>query len=95
MFQDGKAGRTALHMALERHLPHAIQFLLTCKSVNIDININVRDYAGHTPLYLAKLCRSPLCAKLESLGARAEPSLLADSESDSDNDDSDVEVSDA
>lgn len=47
--QEGKSGKTALHYAVETQKLDLVRFLLsTCKA-----NINMRNYAGQTPLSIA------------------------------------------
>jgi len=47
--REGKSGKTPLHWAVEYQKCDLVQFLLKkCRA-----NINVKSYAGHTPLYLA------------------------------------------
>ncbi|CAG2176521.1 unnamed protein product, partial [Oppiella nova] len=48
-FQEGKSGKSVLHWSVETQNLDLIQFLVkTCKAA-----VNVRSYAGHTPLHYA------------------------------------------
>lgn len=47
--QDGKSGKSVLHWSVEMQKLDLVQFLVNrCKA-----NVNVRSYAGHTPLHYA------------------------------------------
>ena len=90
--QEGKSGKSVLHWSVETQNLDLIQFLVkTCKAA-----VNVRSYAGHTPLHYAWILSSihsnnnkKLLAIIKYLrDCGAEPSLPPniDSESDSQSD---------
>ena len=47
--KEGKSGKSVLHWSVETQNLELVQFLVSrCKA-----DVNVRSYAGHTPLHLA------------------------------------------
>lgn len=86
--QEGKAGRTPLHMAVERNDGQLMGFLLNeCQNINIE----VMTYGGLTPYQVAAILgRDSMLLMLEEHGA--DPLMTPESDYDSSDDESEIDI---
>lgn len=85
ILQEGKAGRTPLHIAIEKANMSLINFLLNkCENINVETS----TYAQLTAYQIAHILnKAPVLALLEKHGAK----ILLPPESDNESSDTDSE----